>query len=586
MTLRETPRSTTSVQDALALVLRSVRRQPAEEVALHEAAGRVLAEAIAASEDLWPFPRAAMDGVAVRASDLAGACDAAPVSLEVVGALFSGQTWPLPLEPGGAVDIATGAPVPPGADAVVPEEMVTRSGSRVIFRRPVEVGRHIIPAGEEARAGEPVLQAGRTLRGGDLALIAAIGRGTVPVVKRAEVGILATGDELVPAGFPLGPGQVRESNTYALAAEVAALGATPLRLGIAPDDLDALEGRIREGLRADALMICGGASVGERDLVRAALSRLGVALEFAGVRMKPGSPVAFGLAGARPVFSLPGTPGAARIAFEVLVRPALCAMMGHGEIHRQVATAALSKGLRVNPGRLRYLWGRAVLGTSGLEVAPLARQGTSTLRSASEGNALIVVEPSDSELPAGTRVAVWLLAPAGLPGAGARRPAVLGVVGGSGSGKTTLAERLIPLLRRRGLAVAFVKHHVHMQSVDDEGTDTWRAARSGAAETVLAGPGGAVHRRPSACDPPLAQVLGGVHPADLVLLEGYRGSAFPKILVVREGAAQDRPLPEGRVVAVVCDAASGAMGAGRAPTFAWDDLEALADMVVREVAVV
>ncbi len=179
------------------LVLRCVSRQPAEEVPLSEAAGRVLADSIVASEDLWPFPRAAMDGVAVRAGDLARASDGAPVSLEVVGAIFSGQVWALPLEPGTAVSIATGAPVPAGADAVVPQELLRRSGDRVAIAQPVERGRHVFPAGEEARAG-------------------------VPVFKRASVGILATGDELVPVGSSLGPGQVRESNTYASAAEVAA----------------------------------------------------------------------------------------------------------------------------------------------------------------------------------------------------------------------------------------------------------------------------------------------------------------------------------------------------------------------------
>ncbi len=573
-----------SVEDALDLVLRSVSRQPVEEVPLSEAAGRVLAETIAASEDLWPFPRAAMDGVAVRAGDLARASDAAPVFLEVVGAIFSGQVWALPLEPDTAVSIATGAPVPPGADAVVPQELLRRSGNRVAIAQPVEPGRHVFPAGEEARAGEVVLQAGTMLRGGDLALIAAIGRSSVPVFRRAAVGILATGDELVPTGSSLGPGEVRESNSYALAAEVAALGAAPLRLGIVPDDLAALEERIREGLRADALVVCGGVSVGERDLVRGALGRLGVEMKFAGVRMKPGSPVAFGLAGSRPVFALPGTPGAARIAFEVLVRPALCAMMGHRDIHRQVVTATLSAGLKVKPGRLRYLWGRAAHGPFGIEVTPLTRQGTSTLRSASEANALIVVEPGDLELPAGARVTVRLLTPAGLHSAGGQ-PAVLGVVGGSGSGKTTLIERLIPALLRRGLAVAVVKHHAHMRSVDDEGTDTWRAVQAGAIETVLAGPGGAVHRRPFAGDPPLTQVLAGLRHANLVLVEGYNGSPWPKILVMREGVTQDRPKPAGPLIAVVgAGPARGGTEGGGAPAFTWQELDAVADLIVDLIA--
>lgn len=574
----------TSVEDALALILRSVSRQPVEEAPLSEAAGRVLAETIEATEDLWPFPRAAMDGVAVRGGDLAGASDGAPVSLEVVGAIYSGQVWTMPLESGTAVSIATGAPVPAGADTVVPQELLRRSGNSATITQPVERGRHVFPAGEEACAGEAVLHAGTILGGGDLALIAAIGRSSVPVFRRASVAILATGDELVPAGASLGPGQVRESNSHALAAEVAALGAAPLRLGIAPDDLTALEGKIREGLAADALVVCGGVSVGERDLVRTALRRLGVEMKFAGVRMKPGSPVAFGLAGARPVFALPGTPGAARIAFEVLVRPALCAMMGRREIHRDVVTATLAVSLRVKPGRRRFLWGRAAHGVFGIEVSPLSRQGTSTLRSASEANALIVIEPGDFDLPAGARVTVRLLVPAGLGGADVRGPAVLGVVGGSGSGKTTLIERLIPSLRRRGLTVAVVKHHAHMRSVDDEGTDTWRAEQAGAIETVLAGPGGAVYRRPFEGDPPVAQVLAGLRHANLVMVEGYSWSPWPKILVIREGVTQDRPQPAGPLIAVVSDGPTCCGAGGGAPVFAWQDMEAVADLVVSKVA--
>lgn len=574
----------TSVEEALNIILRSVSRQSAEEVPLPEALGRVLADSIVAPEDLWPFARAAMDGVAVRAADLAGASDGAPVSLEVVGAIFSGQVWNVPLESGTAVTIATGAPMPPGADAVVPQELVRMGGGRATISHPVESGHHVLPVGEEARAGEAVLHAGTVLRGGDLALAAAMGRCTVPVFKRASVGILATGDELVPPGSSLLPGQVRESNSHALAAEVAALGAAPFRLGIVPDDLALLEGKIREGLAADALVICGGASVGERDLVRTALLRLGAEMKFAGVRMKPGSPIAFGLAGGRPVFALPGTPGAARIAFEVLVRPALCAMMGHREIHRQVVTAKLAEALSVKPGRRRFLWGRAVYGAFGVEVVPLRRQGTGTLRSASEANALIAVEPGESELPVGTRVAAWLLAPPGARVTGGGQPPVLGVAGDSKSGKTTLIERLIPLLRRRGLAVAVVKHHAHMRSVDDEGTDTWRAEQAGAIETVLAGPGGAVYRRPSQEDPPLAQVLAGLRYASLVLLEGYGASPWPKILVQREGVTQDRPEPAGSIIAIVTDGPKcRPAGTGGAPVFTWQELDEVADLIVSSV---
>jgi molybdopterin molybdotransferase len=314
------------VEDALELVLRAISRRPAEWVPLSNAAGRVLAEPIEATEDLWPFARAAMDGVAVRASDVLAASDGSPVALRVAGAIYSGQVWPSPLEPGTAVRIATGAPTPGGADAVVPQELLEWRRDEVLVSCPIARGRHIFPAGEDAHAGEVILQAGTVLNGGDVSLLAALGHSLVSVVKKATVAILACGDELIAPSAVLQPGQVRESNCYALAAEAAALGAEPRLLGIARDTDPDLNLKIQEGLNADALIVCGGLSVGERDLVKGALQRAGVVLQFAGVSMKPGAPAVFGLAGGRPVFGLPGTPGAARIAFEVLVRPALCAM--------------------------------------------------------------------------------------------------------------------------------------------------------------------------------------------------------------------------------------------------------------------
>lgn len=595
---------TTSVEEAQEIILRSVYRGSVEEVPLAEAAGRVLAEEIVAPEDLWPFARAAMDGVAVRAADLTAASADAPVALRIAGAVHSGEVWPVALDPGTAVRIATGAPVPAGADAVIPRELLREDGGHVLVSAPIAPGRHVFPAGEDARAGEVVLEAGAVLGGGQLGLLAALGVGTVRVIRRATVAILATGDELVPPRLGLQPGQVRESNSYHLAGEVAAVGAVPRLLGIARDDAAELALKIREGLQADALLICGGASVGERDLVREALVRAGVALQFVGVAMKPGAPVAFGLAGARPVFALPGTPGAARVAFELLVRPALCKMMGHRSLHRPAVCARLTRALAVAPGRRRFLWARATLDAAGLWVAPLSGQGTATLRSASDANALIEIQPGDADLPAGTPVTVRLLAAAGLPAPEASRRPALAVVGERDAGKTTLIERLIPELLRLGVTVAAVKHHAHLDAADadTDGTDTDRFALAGAAQTMLAGPAGIVRRPASGEDPPVEEILAMVGPADLVLVEGYSRSALPKILVQRRGLPTDRPAPAGPIVAVVCDIpqeepsekdvpqqelgptvarAAGALGHPR--RFGWEAVGALAALIAREI---
>jgi molybdopterin molybdotransferase len=581
-----TPR-TTPVETALRLILDAVSRQPVETVPLAEAAGRVLGEDIVAGEDLWPFPRAAMDGVAVRSADLTGAGPDAPVALAVVGAVFSGQVWPRDLQPGEALRIATGTPVPVGADAVIPHEALQWRGDQVVVTHPVAAGRNVFPPGEDARAGETVLRAGTVLAGGHLGLLAALGVGTVPVVRRPRVAILATGDELVAPGTRPAPGQVRESNSYVLAAEVLAAGALPHLLGVARDHPDDLERKVREGLDADALVICGGVSVGERDYVRRTLVRAGVVLHFAGVAMKPGAPVAFGTAGGCAVFALPGTPGAARIAFEILVRPALRAMLGCPDLERPAVRGRLGAPLRITPGRRRHLWARAVLGDRGVAVVPLPGQGTATLRSASDANALIEIRPEDADLPAGTPVTVRLLTPEPLPVAAHPAPVAVGVVGATGAGKTTLIERLIPELRRLGISVAVAKHHVHFDAADTEGTDTARAARAGAAETVLAGPGGAVYRRSDGAEVPLEGLLSAITGATCVLVEGYSRSDLPKVLVVRSGVRSDRPAPAGPIIAVVGDEVGPDFDAfAAAPRFGWDAVGDLAAFLARTLGLV
>ncbi|MDR7542966.1 MAG: molybdopterin-guanine dinucleotide biosynthesis protein B [Armatimonadota bacterium] len=576
-----TPRAT-PVEVALRLVLDSVSRQPVETVPLADATGRVLGEDMVAGEDLCPFPRAAMDGIAVRSADVAGAGPDAPVTLRVVGTIYSGQVWPRALGPGEAVRIATGTPLPADADAVIPNELLQWRDDEVIVTGPAVSGRNVFPSGEDARAGETVLRAGTELTSGHLGLLAALGRSVVPVVRRPRVSILATGDELVPPEASLAPGQVRESNSYVLAAEVRAAGALPRLLGVARDHPEDLERKVREGLDADAFVICGGVSVGERDYVRQTLRRVGVTLRFAGVAMKPGAPVAFGTAGGCAVFALPGTPGAARIAFEVLVRPALRAMLGCPDLHRPAVRGWLAAPLRVRTGRKRHLWARAVLGERGVTVTPLPGQGTATLRSASDANALIEIGPEDADLAAGAPVTVRLLIPGALPVAPQPTPVAIGVVGATGAGKTALIERLIPEFRRLGISVAVVKHHVHFDAAETEGTDTARAARAGAVQTVLAGPGGAVVRRSDGAEVPLEALLSDITGAGCVLVEGYSRSALPKVLVVRAGVRSDRPAPAGPIIAVVADGAGPDLDiAGGVPRFGWDAVADLAAFLAR-----
>ncbi|MDR7519988.1 MAG: molybdopterin-guanine dinucleotide biosynthesis protein B [Armatimonadota bacterium] len=545
------------VEEARAAVLSHVTRLAVETVPVEAAAGRVLGEDVAAPADLWPFPRAAMDGFAVRAADVSTASADRPVTLQVIGTIRAGEAAHRPVVAGTAVRIATGAPIPDGADAVIPLEVVADEGTTVSITAPVSRGRHVFPAGEDARRGEVILAAGCVLRPGSVALLASLGIDRVAVVRRSVVAILTAGDELVEIDRAIRPGQVRESNTYALAAAVAEAGGIPRRLGIARDDLEDIVAGLRRGLDADALIVCAGMSVGERDLVKTAMARAGIRLVFWRMAMKPGAPAAFGLAGGTPVFGLPGTPGAAMVAFEELVRPALRKMMGYRDELRPVLQGRLTAPLAIAPGRRRYLWAKAVVSEGQIRVRPLQGQGTAALRSVSDANALIMVEPHQGPLQPGDLVSVQMLADPEMRGGERSAPLVVSVVGAKGAGKTYVIERLVPELRRRGYRVAVLKHDVHGFEIDREGTDTWRIARAGAEIVAIVGPDRQAVLRPVSGEPPLGEILSRLDGVDLIVLEGYSQAAYPKIEVRRRGVVTDKPPPAGPVLAVVTDEARG-----------------------------
>ncbi|TAM57536.1 molybdopterin-guanine dinucleotide biosynthesis protein B [bacterium] len=565
--------------DAQRLVLESLAVLPSEDVPLDAASARVLATDVTAERDYWPFARAAMDGIAVRAADLAGATPERPVRLLLDGAAYCGDAPSSGPSAGCAARIATGAPLPTGCDAVVPNECVQWDGDSVAVLRPVASAKHVFPAGEDARAGETVLRAGSRLSGAQIGLLAALGHVRVAVVRRPRVAIVACGDELVPAGTGLTPGKVHDSNTPALAAELRALGADVVRLGIAPDDPLRLEQLLRRARTADAVITCGGLSVGERDFARAALRNVGVTLVFAGVSMKPGHPASFGLWEGRPVFALPGTPSACRVAFEVLVRPAILTLLGDRHIHRPHALVRLARDLQLQAGRSRLLWARLSSDAYGAIVEPLVDQGSATIRSPSDAQALLLLGPTQSTLPAGTFVQTWVLdeSYAGLLRRGPR--AVVSVVGARNAGKTRLIELLIEACARHGVRIGVVKHHGHMLHLDEPGKDTDRALRAGAAGAVLTGARGLVCRAPRAGEPGIAEALACMPSADLVLVEGYASSGLPKLLVRRVGYATDRPEPAGPILAVV--------GEGPAPEgtpfFAWEAIDALAEHLIARI---
>jgi molybdopterin molybdotransferase len=401
-------------REALAAILERTPVLGAETTALPSALGRVLAEPVVATRRLPPADNSAMDGYAVRAADLAGASASAPRGLRVAYEIAAGGAALRPVQSGEAARILTGAPLPPGADAVVRQEDTERSGDRVQMRVAPRVGDHVRPAGEDVEPGDLVLPAGRRIGPAEVGMLAALGRGFVAVRQRPRVAILSGGDELVEPDADTSGGRIVSSNSWSLAAQCRELGALPVYLGIARDDRADIEARLRGGLAADVLVSSAGVSVGDRDYVRSVLEKLGCRLLFWGVAIKPGFPLAFGVFGDEAfrgplVFGLPGNPVSALVTFEQFVRPALRKLSGHTRLHRPTLRVTLAETLRKTPGRLHFV--RVRLERDGERV--LARstgsQSSGVLRSMVEAQALLVFPAEETLLREGDTALVQVL---------------------------------------------------------------------------------------------------------------------------------------------------------------------------------
>ncbi|MGE5508803.1 MAG: gephyrin-like molybdotransferase Glp [Chitinophagales bacterium] len=350
-----------------------------ETLPLGEALGRVLAEGFLAPEPLPAFARSTVDGFAVLARDTYGASESQPALLTLAGQVGMGEEAKRPIRPGEAIQVATGAMLPPGADAVVMFEQTGAGGTILEVLRPVAPGENAVRPGEDFALGGLVLPGGRRLRPADLGALAALGQTSVAVRRRPRVGILSTGDEVVPAGETPRPGQIRDVNSHVLAALAREAGAEVIAGGIVPDQREALKARARELLaQADVLLLSGGSSVGARDHALAVMADLGPPGVLShGLALKPGKPAVIGAAGHRPVFGLPGHPAAAAVVFLAVVRPVLAHLAGEAEagLRRRVA-ARLAVNLASASGREEYvrvklverqgeLWAEPVLGPSG-----------------------------------------------------------------------------------------------------------------------------------------------------------------------------------------------------------------------------
>jgi molybdopterin molybdotransferase len=393
-------------EEALELVIREAPGPgEASRCPLAAACGRVLAADVISDVDLPPFDKSGMDGFAVRLADLA----TVPATLDVIMDLPAGASPTGGIGPGQCAAVMTGAPVPAGTDAVVQVEWTSGFGERtVVVRRAVARGANLSPRGEMVRAGDTVLRAGTAVDVEEIGLLAAVGRDPVPVFPLPTVAILSTGDEVVPPSCTPGPSQIRDVNGPALAAFVRGMGLAPVALGTVRDDPASLAAAVEEGLSHDCLLMSGGVSAGAYDFAGDVLARLGVAVHFSRVAVKPGKPTVFGTRGDRMVFGLPGNPVSAMVIARLLVAPALRKRMGASTLAPRRMTARLSEDIRKKTDRAWFVHGVLEPGAT-LGVRPILGRGSADLPAAARADCLVFAPREAGHLRAGdpVEVVVW-----------------------------------------------------------------------------------------------------------------------------------------------------------------------------------
>jgi molybdopterin molybdotransferase len=405
-----------SFHQAIKTILESMKPVDAESCPLNSLHARVLAQEVLAPIDVPPFDNSGMDGYALRSEDTTGALADRPVSLTVTDEIAAGDSADRSLLKGCAFRILTGAPIPPGADAVIEQERAEAAEGHVLLKEPVPSRRNIRSRGEDVTKGARVLRQGDVLDAARVGIAASLGIGTLQVYRIPRIAILSTGNELVDVNQPLKGGQIHDSNSYTLHGLVRETGCEPMTLAPASDSMDDLKRRIQTGLTADALITAGGVSVGTRDMVLEAFRELGVEILFWKVNIKPGMPFAFGRfrqAGAPrpvPVFALPGNPVSSMVTFLQLVRPALRLMMGAaGDFGGTKLTAKLGHEYSKKDGKLHFVRGIVRNENGTLVVRTTGSQSSGVLTSLSLANCLIVIPESEHLLTAGSEVEVQLI---------------------------------------------------------------------------------------------------------------------------------------------------------------------------------
>jgi molybdopterin molybdotransferase len=402
-----------SIHEAIDTVIGAVRPLPAEEVPLLEALGRATAAAIVSPEAVPSFDNSAMDGYAVRGAELEAGRREFRVVVEIPAGRWVGEE----VGAGEAAKIMTGAPLPPGVDTVVQVEHTEQRGQTLVVTEPVRPGANVRHAAEDVAVGDVLFPRGACLGPAEIGLLASVSRERVAVARRPRVAILATGSELRLPGQPLGPGQIRNSNSFTAYGQVLAAGGEPVLLGIARDDLDETRRLLADALACDVVITSGGVSVGEFDFVKQVQDELGVERRFWGVAMKPGKPLAFGTRGDTLVFGVPGNPVAAMVSFEMFVRPALLTLQGRQDLYRPYVFAAAEEPVRLSRGRTEARRCRLLHRGHGWGFTTTGPQGSGILRSMALAHGLAFVPPEYAGGPLGAEMMVMTL-----EGSAAERP--------------------------------------------------------------------------------------------------------------------------------------------------------------------
>jgi molybdopterin molybdotransferase len=399
-----------SVEEALERILAEITPLNVIQVPLAEAAGLVLAQDVVAQEDIPPFANSAMDGFALLSKDSRPRNGQLP-RLRITGGVAAGYVADRAVEEGTTMRIMTGAPVPPGADAVIQVELTRTEGladDEVEIQQEVAPGNNIRPAGEDMQRGQTVMTRGTEIGAWEIGILATLGWASVPVVRRARVAILGTGDEVIEVDEPLQPGKIRNSNSYLLEAAVRRAGAEPHRLGVARDTVESLREKFTEAVKYDLILTSGGVSVGDFDLVKNIMQEQGT-INFWRINMRPGKPVAFGHIGAVPLLGLPGNPVSSAVTFELFGRPVIRKMQGHTRLLRPQIEVIVEDGVQDRAMRRHYVRSHVEWRDGHFIAHTTGNQGSNILTSLLNANALVIVPEGGAEVHPGDTAKALML---------------------------------------------------------------------------------------------------------------------------------------------------------------------------------